>query len=58
LYEEITPVNTFRLIFNAYLGTDLELLEDRSYYSTWAHPYRFVDVTDEVRAEGPLQATE
>lgn len=58
LYEEITPVNTFRLVFNAYLGTDLELLEDRSYYSTWAHPYRFVDVTDEVRAEGPLQATE
>jgi hypothetical protein len=58
LYEEITPVNTFRLIFNEYLGTDLELLEDRSYYSTWAHPYQFVDVTDEVQAEEPLGSTE
>jgi hypothetical protein len=51
LYDEITPVNTFRLIFNHYFGTDLELLEDRSYFSTWEQPYRFIDVTDEARAE-------
>ena len=50
LYQEITPVNTFRVIFNQYLGTDLEILEDRSYYSTWQRPYRFVDVTDEIRS--------
>ena len=51
LSPEITPVNTFRVIFNQYLGTDLELLEDRSFYSTWQRPYRFVDVTDEVRSD-------
>jgi len=51
LYKEITPVNTFRLILNRYFGTDLELLEDRSYFSTCEHPYRFLDVTDELSAE-------
>jgi len=50
LHQEITPVNTFRVIFNQYLGTDLELLEDRSYYSTWERPYQFVDVTEEIRS--------
>ncbi len=51
LYKEITPVNTFRLILNRYFGTDLKLLEDRSYFSTCEHPYRFLDVTDELSAE-------
>jgi hypothetical protein len=32
LYEEITPVNSFRVIFNQYFGTDYPLLEDISYY--------------------------
>jgi hypothetical protein len=31
LYESITPVNTFRVIFNALFGAKLELLEDVSY---------------------------
>ncbi len=31
LYESITPVNSFRLIFNLYFGADLEYLEDRTY---------------------------
>jgi hypothetical protein len=50
LYEEITPVNTFRLIFDKYFGTDLELLEDRSYFSSWERPYEFRDVTYQVRS--------
>jgi len=33
LYPQITPVNTFRVIFNAYFGSDYQLLEDVSYYS-------------------------
>lgn len=33
LYPSISPVNTFRVIFNNYFGTDLPLLEDRSYFS-------------------------
>ncbi len=38
LYPTITPVNTFRIVFNNYFGTDLPLLEDRSYMSTFARP--------------------
>jgi hypothetical protein len=49
LYDSITPVNTFRVIFNHYFGTNYELLEDRSYFSTYQQPYRLVDVTEEIR---------
>jgi len=31
LYPSITPVNSFRLIFNTYFGTHLSLLDDTSY---------------------------
>lgn len=49
LYEDITPVNTFRVIFNNYLGADYEILEDRSYFSKYDDsPYLFVDVTDKA----------
>ncbi|MCK4472467.1 MAG: sulfatase-like hydrolase/transferase, partial [Anaerolineae bacterium] len=48
LYESITPVNTFRVIFNNYFGADYELLGDRSYFASWSHPYLFTDVTDEM----------
>lgn len=32
LHETITPVNSFRVIFNYYFGGDYELLEDHSYF--------------------------
>ncbi len=35
LYPEISPVNTFRVILNAYFQEDLPLLADRSYL--WVH---------------------
>lgn len=31
LYDAISPVNSFRVVFNTYFGTDLNLLEDRTY---------------------------
>jgi len=31
LYESISPVNTFRVVFNLYFGTEYELLEDKCY---------------------------
>ena len=34
LYSSITPVNSFRIIFDTYFGTNFGLLEDLSYYST------------------------
>jgi hypothetical protein len=45
----ISPVNTFRMIFNHYFGTSLPVLDDRSYYSTLEFPYRWSDVTDYMR---------
>jgi hypothetical protein len=33
LYEGISPINSFRALFNAYFNADYPLLEDRSYYS-------------------------
>ncbi|GJL64396.1 MAG: hypothetical protein NPIRA04_30500 [Nitrospirales bacterium] len=47
-YNDISPVNTFRLVFNAYFGTDFKILENKSYYSTWENPYKFVDITEQV----------
>lgn len=49
LYESITPVNTFRVIFDHYFDTRLKLLPDRIYWSTYRTPYNFIDVTDKVR---------
>lgn len=49
LYERISPVNSFRVVLNTYFGAKQELLPDRSYFSTWSEPYRFIDVTDSVR---------
>jgi len=45
-YEGITPVNTFRLIFDKYFGCAHGLLEDKSYYSSYDQPYKFVHVND------------
>lgn len=47
LYSSITPVNTFRVIFNTYFGTQLEPLPDKNYYS-FGDRYRFIDVTNQV----------
>jgi len=45
LYPEITPVNTFRVVFGACLGLPLDLLPDASYFSDYERPYEFVQVT-------------
>ena len=43
-YDSITPVNTFRLIFDRLFKDTLSLLPDRSWFSTITRPYRFFDV--------------
>ena len=45
LYPTITPVNTFRLIFNYYFGTSLPLLEDKIYFSQYSRPYNFLRIS-------------
>jgi hypothetical protein len=54
LYPDVTPVNSFRLIFNAYLGTHYDILADRSYFSTWAYPFAFYDVSQQLATCSPL----
>jgi len=49
LYPEISPVNSLRVIFNHYFGVNLDLLPDRSFYSTEKFKYKFHDVTQRVR---------
>lgn len=44
LYPTITPVNTFRLVFNTYFNTDYPLLEDQSYISSPPYIYNFKPV--------------
>ena len=41
----LSPVNTFRLVLNHLFGYSLERLPDRSYFSSWKDPYRFLPVT-------------
>jgi len=49
LYDQVSPVNSFRLIFNHLFGTGLPILEDRSCFSPYEHPYRFTDVSKQIR---------
>jgi hypothetical protein len=50
LYPTITPVNTFRVLLNETFGTDLDLLEDRTYFSNYWEPYNLLDVTRQAQA--------
>lgn len=48
LYQSISPVNSFRLLFDLYFRAGLELLPDRSYVFFPGQPYKYYDVTDNV----------
>lgn len=58
LSESITPVNSYRALFNAYFGTDFPLLADRVFVSPDERRlYEFHDITDRVRAESDMSDT-
>jgi hypothetical protein len=44
VYPTISPVNGLRIVFNRYLGTDYELLEDRAYFAAHGLPYAYTAV--------------
>jgi len=46
LYETISPVNSFRVIFNEYFNADFELLEDKYYWESLDRPFDIRDVTE------------
>ena len=43
LYPSISPVNSFRVIFNRYFDYELPLLPDSSHFSSWQAPYDFIE---------------
>jgi len=49
LYPSITPVNTFRVLFDTVFGTDFGRLPDINYFSSWDCLYDFVDVTSQTQ---------
>jgi hypothetical protein len=50
LYPQISPVNTFRLIFDSYFGGQYGLLEDVSYFSPVPKLYEFSEVSNRCRS--------
>ena len=46
LYKNISPVNSFRVIFRQYMGMEIELLDDRSYFSIRPTPNDFIEFTE------------
>lgn len=50
LYPGISPVNSFRVVFNAYFGTELPMLPERHFVHVDTHRYYdFIEVTDRLR---------
>ncbi len=46
LYIQISPVNTFRVIFNRYFNGQYELLPDISLFSVYKTPFDYTQVSD------------
>ena len=49
LYQSISPVNSFKVVFNKYFQSDYKLDPDKSYFSLWDKPYKFIDATDRLK---------
>ena len=41
IYDQISPVNTFRILFNNNFGASFEIIDDVSYFSSSGKPYVF-----------------
>jgi hypothetical protein len=50
IYDEMTPVNTFRIIFNKIFETELEILDDRMYFQFKDNKGIFSNITEIVRS--------
>lgn len=49
LYPSISPVNTFRVIFSQFFGSDELLLPDNHYFSLYQTPFDFIQVDQLLR---------
>ncbi len=52
IYDGISPVNTFRVVFNCTFNTDYELLPDISYFSSFSSIYNFQNVEEILQRIG------
>lgn len=50
---DISPVDTFRFVFNHYFGSHFEMLPSRQYFSAEPGPFQFEDVTDQYQPGQP-----
>jgi hypothetical protein len=58
LNPTVTPVNTFRILFNNEFGTHLALLPEESYYSPWDAPFDFTRVTAAARRRSARETSQ
>lgn len=49
--ERICSVNTFRFVLNNYFGAHCGILPNTQYFSSWSHPYDFLDVTKRAESD-------
>jgi len=49
LYDSISPVNSFRVVFDKYFSGSYGLLEDKNYFSNYNKPYSFREVSDKLK---------
>jgi hypothetical protein len=47
LYPSISPLNSFRVVLNAYFGADLPLLTDATYFTSHRLEDQVIDITAE-----------
>jgi hypothetical protein len=52
LYPSISPVNTFRIVLDHYFHAGLPLLPDRSYFTSYERPFRFVPAAAPAAGHG------
>lgn len=48
--SSISPINTFRMIFNGYFGATLPIIPDRSYWALLESPYDFKEIPNSCAA--------
>lgn len=61
IYDSISPVNSFRIVFNRYFGADYPLLEDRAYFAPFLQPYAYTPIENfpaKANAAEPVAAPE
>lgn len=51
LHERISSVNMFRVLMDVLFGTQLGMLEDRTYYTPWSKHNLMIDVTDQMQPD-------